>query len=70
MPSFEQAQQALARAKAKGMTAADLTSLGSDLEVEAFDPVKAAENISKNWIGKLKPPPGSAAVPPPPSAMQ
>ena len=70
MPSFEQAQEALVRAKAKGLSQDDLASLGQGLEVEAFDPMKAAENMSKNWIGKMKPPPGSSSVPPPPSGMQ
>lgn len=70
MPSFEQAQEALVRAKAKGLSQDDIASLGAGLEVEAFDPVKAAENMSKNWIGKMKPPPGSSSIPPPPSGMQ
>lgn len=70
IPSFEEAQEALVRAKAKGLTQADFACFGQDLEVEAFDPMKAAENISKNWIGKLKRPPGNSGVPPPPSEMQ
>lgn len=66
---MEQMKETLRLTKEKGMTSEEVKNFGADLDVEPFDLRKAAENINKNWRGKLKPVPSTTPPPPPASMM-